>query len=151
MLRPARHHAKEGGVSVPPAPAPVSPPRRVRTPRWLLFTLGWVFFALGVLGAVLPILPTTPLMLLALWAFSSSSERFHGWLYHHRIFGPPLQRWRRERVVPLPVKVVALGSMAVSLVYVGFFVRPPWYAFAAMVVVVIAGATFIARVPSRAR
>jgi hypothetical protein len=117
--------------------------------RWLYFAAGWVFFALGVLGTVLPIVPTTPFMLLALWAFSASSERFHDWLYHHRIFGPPLQRWRRERVVPLWTKVLALASMCASLVYVGFFVRPPWYAFAPMLLVVAAGALFISRIPSR--
>jgi uncharacterized membrane protein YbaN (DUF454 family) len=110
-----------------------------------------VFFALGVLGTVLPIVPTTPFMLLALWAFSASSERFHDWLYHHRIFGPPLQRWRRERVVPLWTKVVALGSMCASLGYVAFLVRPPWWAFVPMILVLAWGAIFISRIPSAGR
>ena len=59
--------------------------------------LGWTFFALGLLGTVLPLVPTTPFMLLALWAFSVGSERFHRWLYHHPVFGPPLRRWSEER------------------------------------------------------
>jgi uncharacterized membrane protein YbaN (DUF454 family) len=132
------------------APDPALARRRLSPARrWLFFAAGWVFFALGVLGTILPVVPTTPFMLLALWAFSVSSERFHDWLYHHRLFGPPLQRWRRERVVPLWTKVVALGSMCASLVYVGLFVRPPWYAFVPMLLVLAAGAAFITRIPSR--
>jgi uncharacterized membrane protein YbaN (DUF454 family) len=122
-------------------------PSRAR--RWLLFALGWVFFALGVVGAFLPVLPTTPFMILALWCFSGSSQRFHDWLYHHRIFGPPLQRWRRARVIPAWVKFVALTSMAASLVYVAFWVKPPWFALLAMAAVMAYGAIFIVRCPSR--
>jgi uncharacterized membrane protein YbaN (DUF454 family) len=122
----------------------IPPPRK----RWLYFALGWVFFALGILGAMLPVLPTTPFMLLALWAFSKSSPRFHDWLYHHRVFGPPLQRWRRERVIPWWTKAIALASMALSTAYVAFVVRPPWYALLAMAAVVVAGSAFIARIPT---
>lgn len=117
--------------------------------RWALFCLGWLFFALGVLGTVLPVMPTTPFMLLALWAFSRSSERFHHWLRHHRIFGPPLQRWDRERVIPLWVKGVAITSMAASLAWTGLVVRAPWYGILAMAAVMLAGVAYIMRFPSR--
>jgi uncharacterized protein len=117
--------------------------------RWAWFGLAWVFLGLGVLGAALPVLPTTPFLLLALWAFARSSRRFHDWLYHHRVLGPPLQRWRLHRVVPPKVKAVAAGSMVASLAWVALVVRPPWYALAAMVAVVAAGLIFLARVPSR--
>ncbi|WP_242360721.1 YbaN family protein [Anaeromyxobacter sp. SG17] len=118
--------------------------------RWLLLVLGWTCFVLGVVGAVLPLVPTTPFMLVALWAFSSSSERFHRWLYHHRVFGPPLQRWQRERALPLWVKLVAAGSMAASLAYATFALSVPGYALAAMAAVMLAGLVFVARIPSRA-
>ena len=118
--------------------------------RWLLFGLGWVFFALGVLGAVLPVLPATPFMLLALWAFSKSSRRFHDWLYEHRIFGPPLRRWRESRVVPLWTKALAIGSMLASLGYVGLLLQPPWYALALQTALILAGIAYVARFPSRA-
>jgi hypothetical protein len=117
--------------------------------RWAFLGLGWVFFGLGLLGIVLPLLPATPLMLLALWAFSRGSQRFHDWLYHHRVFGPPLQRFRRERTVPLWAKALALSSMAASLTYVALVVRPAWYGLAAMGAVVLAGAVYITRFPSR--
>jgi uncharacterized membrane protein YbaN (DUF454 family) len=122
-----------------------------RNQRWAFFGLGWVFFGLGVAGILLPVVPTTPFMLLALWAFSRSSRRFHDWLYHHRVFGPPLQRWRRERVVPWWTKAIALTSMAASMAYVALILRPPWYGVVATAAVIAAGATYIARIPTRAR
>ena len=66
-------------------------------------TLGILFFVLGAIGALVPGLPTTVFMLLALWAFARSSQRFHDWLYYHRVFGPPLQRWHRHDTVAQPV------------------------------------------------
>lgn len=117
--------------------------------RWLWFLLGWLFVGLGIAGTVLPLLPATPLFLLALWAFSRSSQRFHDWLYHHRVFGPGLQRWRRHRVIPRWTKALALGSMAATLLYVGLWRRPPWWALAAMAAVMAVGVAFITRFPSR--
>jgi len=89
--------------------------------KWLYFSLGWLFFLLGALGVMLPVLPTTPFMLLALWAFSRSSPRFHHWLYTHKLFGPPLQQWDKYRVIPLTAKLVALPVMAFSLYYLFAF------------------------------
>ncbi len=129
-------------------PASGALPRRGRI---AYIALGWFFFALGAIGAVLPVVPTTPFMLLALWAFSRGSDRFHHWLYHHRIFGPPLQRFRRDRVVPRWAKAFALSSMAASVAWVAIVSRPPWYGFVAMGAVVLAGALYVTRFPSRTR
>jgi len=114
-----------------------------------MFALGWLFFGLGLVGVVLPVLPTTPFMILALWSFSRSSERFHRWLYNHRTFGPPLRSWAQERVIPLRVKLVAFTAMGLSMLYVGLVVQPPWYALLSMAAVILFGAGFIARYPSR--
>lgn len=120
-----------------------------RAKRLALFILGWVFVALGVVGMVLPVLPTTPFLLIALWAFANSSERFHGWLYHHRIFGPTLQRWERHRVIPPAAKVAALTAMAVSMLYVIGFSGAPVLAQGAMAAVCSGGVWFILTRPSR--
>ncbi|VAW74625.1 Hypothetical protein DUF454, partial [hydrothermal vent metagenome] len=71
----------------------------------LYFVLGISFFSLGAVGAVLPGLPTTVFMLLALWAFSRSSKRFHDWLYHHPLFGPSLQQWHEHQIIPKNAKI----------------------------------------------
>jgi len=114
-----------------------------------MLALGWIFFAVGAVGVVLPLVPTTPFMLLALWAFSVGSERFHAWLWHHRIFGPPLRRWSEERVIPRPVKAIAVLSMAASLAFVALATDAPWYGLLAMAAAMAAGAAFIFRFPSR--
>jgi hypothetical protein len=94
--------------------------------RLVYLALGWLFFGLGVLGAFLPILPTTPFMILALWAFSNSSERLRSWLYTHRFFGPPLQRWREHGIISVRAKMASVGAMSVSLVYLVFFSGLGW-------------------------
>jgi uncharacterized membrane protein YbaN (DUF454 family) len=115
------------------------------------FLLAWLFFLLGLLGAMLPVLPTTPFMLLALWSFSRSSRRFHDWLYGHRLFGPPLRQWQRHRVIPLPAKWLATLTMSASLLYLFLYSSAPvilkWAALAFMAY----GAFFIWTKPSRAK
>ncbi len=85
------------------------------------FLLAWLFFVIGAIGVVLPVLPTTPFMILALWAFAKSSKRFHDWLYHHPLFGPLLQKWRQHRVIPLPAKIISVVMMSASFAYIIFF------------------------------
>ena len=131
--------------------APRAEAAHARHVRWVFLALGWGFFALGVVGVVLPVVPTTPFMLLALWAFSRSSRRFHDWLYTHRVLGPPLQRWQRERAVPAWAKAVALVSMAASTGYVALVVRPPWYGLLATGTIVAAGLVYIVRLPTSQR
>lgn len=108
-----------------------------------------MFFGLGIIGALLPIIPTAPFMLLALWAFSHSSERLESWLLHHRHFGPPLQRWRAYRVIPLPAKLFAWGSMAASLTGMIVTRRVPWPGVAVTAALMAYAVWFVARCPSR--
>lgn len=114
-----------------------------------LMIMGWAFVGLGVVGAFLPVMPTTPFMLVALWCFAKSSDRFHGWLFNHPVFGPPLRDWEIDRVIPLYAKVIALSSMAASIVYVVGFTQAPWWAMAIMATTCTAGAVFILSKPSR--
>jgi uncharacterized membrane protein YbaN (DUF454 family) len=117
--------------------------------RSLYFLLGWCFFGLGAIGAVVPGLPTTPFMLLALWAFSKSSQRVHDWLYAHPVFGPPLQQWRSHRVIPARAKLLAVATMAVSFIYLAFFTVLSAWIKALIALVMLYGAAFILSKPSR--
>jgi len=114
----------------------------------VLIVLGWGFVALGVVGVVLPVLPTTPFMLIALWCFARSSKRFHDWLHHHRLFGPPLRKWDRYGVIPVSAKVFACTAMSASLIYIVFFRDLPVYLVALTAAVMAYGAWFILTKPS---
>jgi len=117
--------------------------------KLLLFLLGWFFFLLGAVGVVIPGLPTTPFMLLALWAFSKSSRRFHDWLFSHPLFGPPLQNWEEHRAISRPVKVFALLAMVAALAYMVFGVGVPAWVSILTASVMAYGAYFILGKPSR--
>lgn len=103
---------------------------------------------LGIIGAFLPVMPTTIFMIFALWAFAESSPRFHDWLYHHTIFGPPLQRWHRYRVIPPIAKVMSIGMMSASFIYVVWFLVLPLYVNVLIFIFLAFGAGYILSKPS---
>ena len=117
--------------------------------RAVYFSLGWLFFALGAIGVLLPVLPTTPFMLLALWAFARSSDRFHNWLYTHRFFGPPLQQWNQHRVIPLPAKIMSVSFMSISFVFMLFYSPLLMWLKIVIALLMIYGAWFILTKPSK--
>lgn len=94
--------------------------------RYGLMAFGWLNVGLGIAGMLLPVMPTTIFLILALWAFSKSSIRFHDWLYSHPRLGRSLRAWHRHRVIPLPAKCLAVAMMVASLLYVTLFVAEGW-------------------------
>jgi uncharacterized protein len=82
--------------------------------RWLLLALASVCLLLGLLGIVVPVLPTVPFLILAAWCASRSSPRLHNWLLSHPHFGRPLRDWNDHGVVPRRAKWFASVMMALS-------------------------------------
>ncbi len=117
--------------------------------KTLYFILGWVFVGTGVIGAFLPVLPTTPFMILALWMFSRSSVRFHHWLYTHPLFGPSLQKWQRYRVIPPLAKTAAVSMMTMSFVYLLVWSTVPAWGVALAGLFMASAAWFVLSKPSR--
>ena len=115
--------------------------------RLLFGCLGCLCFAIGLIGVVLPGVPTTGPMLLALACFSRSSQRLHDWLFTHETFGPPLQRWKRDRTIPLRAKVFALLSMALSLAYLALFSSAPRAVVVVTALLMLIGASYILHCP----
>jgi uncharacterized membrane protein YbaN (DUF454 family) len=76
--------------------------------------LGFIFLLLGLLGIPLPILPSTPFILLSAWFFARSSERWHQWLLQSELFGPMIQNWEENRCISRRTKLVAMGAMLVA-------------------------------------
>ena len=89
--------------------------------RLLMISAGLISTGLGVLGIFLPVLPTTPFLLLAAFLFARSSEMFHSWLMSNRVFGKYLKNYLEKRSIPLGVKIYALSllwaAIAVSVVF----------------------------------
>jgi uncharacterized membrane protein YbaN (DUF454 family) len=83
--------------------------------RYLLLAAGWLSVALGVLGIFLPVLPTTPFLLLAAPCFARSSPRFHAWLVNHPQLGPWIRDYLGGEGIPLKGKVYAIGLMWASI------------------------------------
>ena len=75
--------------------------------------LGFLFLGLAIVGVFLPLLPTTPLVLVAAACFARSSEKWHRWLLENETFGPMIRSWEERRCVPVRVKVIGITSMLV--------------------------------------
>lgn len=85
---------------------------------------GLVLTGLAFLGIVVPLLPTTPLLILAAACFAQSSDRWHRWLMDHHLFGPLLQNWQAHRCIPRRAKIVAVILILLFGGYaVGFAIR----------------------------
>lgn len=117
-LTPRGYRGKVGAVttgnaSYPPQLRPVTGPL-----RWVLVAVGTVSVGLGAVGAILPLLPTTPFLLLAVLCFARSSERMHTWLLAHRWFGPYIVNYyagtmtKRQLVQTLCIMWIGLGVSA---------------------------------------
>lgn len=79
-----------------------------------LQVFGFVCLAVGVAGIILPGLPGTVFLLIALWAFSRSSHRLHLWLFNHPRFGAGLRAWHHHRVIPTRAKIAAVAAMSLA-------------------------------------
>lgn len=82
----------------------------------LLVLAGFISLGLGVVGIFLPLLPTTPFLLLASFCFLRGSTRLHDWLIHHRLFGEFIRNYEEKRTIPMKVKVSALVLLWISII-----------------------------------
>ncbi len=94
--------------------------------KTLCIVLGLVCVALAALGAVLPLLPATPFLLLALWLFARSSSRLERWLISNRLFGRYLDNYRRGLGVPLAVKIGTLSLLLVTISLSAIYATSSW-------------------------
>jgi len=115
--------------------------------RYVLLCVGMICTVLGIAGIVLPGLPGTLFLLIAVWAFSRSSERFHLWLYNHPRFGAGVRAWHEHGVIPPRAKIAALTMISFSFALLWGFVLEDWRLAAATGVVLALVATWIATRP----
>ena len=110
--------------------------------RALWLVGGLLALVLAAAGAILPLLPTTPFVLVAVYAFARSSRRLTRWLLRHRYFGPLIENWRRYGAIDRRVKIVSVSVMA-ALPFLTWLIGAPYWALGAQIVVLIAAASFV--------
>lgn len=115
--------------------------------HWTYIGVGWVFTGLGIVGAFVPVMPTTPFLLVALWAFSKSSPRLQKWLLEHPRYGPTLRDWHKYGAIRPSIKAVSITAMAVSVVMV-YWMTDNILAIALHAIIVTLTALFILSRPS---
>lgn len=116
--------------------------------RILYLILGWLSLITGVIGIFLPLLPTTPLVLLAAWCFSKSSERFHSWLLNHKFFGPIVKDWQSSDGIPRRSRNRAILFMWAGMSISVFLVWRFW-ATIGLVFIGICVSIYLLRMPLR--
>jgi uncharacterized membrane protein YbaN (DUF454 family) len=88
--------------------------------------LGLINVALGIIGAFLPVMPTTIFLIIAAWCFAKGSPRLHNWLMSHPRLGPPLRKWQDHGAIPRRAKILAVTMMAASFAITAFVGVPTW-------------------------
>lgn len=120
------------------------------TRRLVFLSLAYGFVGLGAVGAVLPVMPTTPFLLVALWAAARSSPRLRFRLYRHPRYGQALRAWHRHGAVPARAKLAACLLMAASLTLLWLSGAAP-FVLTMVALFFTAVATFILSRPTHAR
>ncbi|MCW2478500.1 DUF454 family protein [Candidatus Symbiopectobacterium sp. NZEC135] len=111
-----------------------------------LVVLGWLAVVLATLGVVLPLLPTTPFLLLAAWCFARSSPRFHAWLLYRSWFGPYLRHWQDHRALPPGAKGKAVAMIVLTFAVSLWLVDMVWVRVLLLTIMAVL-LTFMLRLP----
>ena len=94
--------------------------------RWLLTILGMISLGLAILGIFLPVLPTTPLLLLAAALFLRGNRGLYDWLLNHPRLGPYITNFMVHRSIPLKIKVISVSMVWITLLNCAIFVAEHW-------------------------
>ncbi|MBQ3608403.1 MAG: DUF454 family protein [Bacteroidales bacterium] len=108
--------------------------------RYILTLLGLISLGLGILGAFLPVLPTTPLLLLSAALFLRGNRRLYDWLMNHPKLGVYISNFMKHKAIPLRVKVVAVSMLWITLLYCAIWVAGHW-AFRLFFILIAIGVT----------
>lgn len=116
--------------------------------RIVYFCMGCVLVALGAIGAVTPLLPTTIFLIGAAGCFARSSPRLETWLLNHPTFGRTLRDWRAHGAISRPAKIMACAGMTFGFVAFWFSARPSLWLAAGVAALLLACATYVVSRPT---
>lgn len=110
--------------------------------KFFLVALGYLSFVLGVVGIFVPLLPTTPFLLLSAALWVRSSPRLYGWLLAHPYLGEYVRNFRENRAIPLRAKIISLTLMWGTMLYCVFALLAGWWWAQAALLAVAVGVTW---------
>ncbi len=119
-----------------------------RTKRALFFVAGSLFLGLGVLGMALPLLPTTPFLLLSVACYCRSNKRMYRWVIGNRYFGEYIRNYREGKGIPLRTKALVLGLLWATIGYSAFVALGILFAQATLLAIGIGVTIHIVRLPT---
>ncbi|CAD7041879.1 hypothetical protein REJC140_01064 [Pseudorhizobium endolithicum] len=115
--------------------------------RIVYLSLGWLLVTIGLVGAFMPVLPTTPFLIMAVACFARSSPRLEAWLLNHPRFGGPLRDWREKGAVPRKAKIAAVAMMTISYGIFWVATSPPALRAAIVAAIMIVPAIYVVTRP----
>ena len=113
----------------------------------ILIIIGWSCVGLAFVGTFVPGIPTTILLIIALWAFAKSSKKFHSWLLNHKRFGPILQNWESHKVVPRKAKILMV-IWQISAVIIFHYSLQNIYLTVLLIITLVFVARYVLSLPS---
>ena len=116
--------------------------------RALLIVVGTVAVLLGIVGVFLPLLPTTPFLLLAAWCYARSSKRFYAWLLAHRCLGPYIRNYGEGKGMTRRAKTSTLALLWVAIVVTAVFAIPYWWMQLPLMAIAAAITFYLLRLPT---
>ena len=119
--------------------------KRLRT---ILISLGWLCVGLGFVGVFVPGIPTTIFLIIALWAFTKSSEKLRHWLLNHKRFGPILSNWQEHKVVPRRAKILMVVLMSLAVILF-FYSSQSLILTIGLIIILVSVAIYVISLPSK--
>lgn len=115
--------------------------------RMLFLCLGCLMLTLGLIGALLPLMPTTIFLIMAAWCFARSSPAWEAWLLNHGHFGPPLRAWHEQGAISRPAKCTACAGMSGGFVLFWIGAHPSAWLAAGVAAMLVASALYVVSRP----
>lgn len=121
----------------------------MRLLKTFLIVIGFIAVGLGILGMFLPVLPTTPFLLLAAACFAKSSKRFYNWLLNNKWFGSYIKNYREGKGIPLKIKIMSMGFMWITILTTSIFFLENIYIRILLLVIAIAVTIHISTIKTK--